>query len=204
MNSLNIASRLILALTLSASLTAQAGEVCDPIDATHCLTDAARNDDHSIREFVYGEAIKYCNSKGMAVPTALDLALYAQNRGAKGVVSTAYPGHAYIERVVQDEVSRMKNLNNFPITTINDHYSDMSFISFYFNSAGYRAPSGDLQEAAIWSSSWYLFADQAYAPYYFIEWSGEFGPGQMIGAASVTPGETLGTSTLAVRCVRQN
>lgn len=95
------------------------------------LTAIIRNADGSIRSMNQYEAIEYCLSQGLRLPTIRELALYAQSREAHGVRESAREGYYLIEST---------NANGKPD-------------SFYYTHRGYLQPKGDLGAVAFWSSS---------------------------------------------------
>jgi hypothetical protein len=97
------------------------------------LTDVARDSNGDIRHMNQASARQYCQDLNLRLPTARELALYAQENGAKGISETwkygYYPVNAY----------------------------DTSLDKFYFNNSSYQRPPNEPQEMMgslnFWSSS---------------------------------------------------
>jgi hypothetical protein len=160
------------------------------------LDDIARNPDKSVRMFEYmtsfgkplpnGDfgAVEYCASQGMHLPSARELAQIASRWctpelagkepcGAAGISETAKDGYVYVPTLSADGKAD----------------------KFYFSSAGYMRPAGDLGENSFWSSSYDWFDVGAYKPSIFFLSGNHGGLGGRLG------GERRPVK-LAVRCVR--
>lgn len=106
--------------------------------------DIARNADGSVRYMNQYDAVSYCASQGIHLPSARELAQLSQSMGAAGVSETAKDGYNLISA---------KN-------------ADGKIDNFYFNYAGYSRPTGDLGNNWLWSSSVNSYgSDYAYGLY---------------------------------------
>ena len=138
----------VLSVTAGISLSsgaARAGEICDTVAACRALqaaldarllmlldnapnlTDVASDTDR-MNQF---DAYWYCQHLGQRLPTARELAIYAQSLGAQGISETAKDGYDLIKG---------SDTTGYP-----DH--------FYFSSKGYHRPAGDTGIRFFWSSS---------------------------------------------------
>jgi hypothetical protein len=96
------------------------------------LTAIARNPDGSVRAMSQYEAERYCLNMGLRLPTARELAHYAQLRGAKGLSASAKNGFILIEE--SDNSGKMDR--------------------FYYSNVGYEQPlEDDSGWQFLWSSS---------------------------------------------------
>jgi hypothetical protein len=95
------------------------------------FTDIVRNTDGSIRYMNQSDAINYCASQGLHLPSIRELAQLSQSMGAAGISQTAKDGYYHV------------NAKN----------ADGKADSFYFRYAGYNRPAGDLGDIWFWSSS---------------------------------------------------
>jgi hypothetical protein len=77
------------------------------------------------------EAEDYCQKRNQRLPTARELANYAQNQGADGISESKKQGYQLVSG--SDSVGNP------------DH--------FYYSNRGYKRPAGDLGNFRIWSSS---------------------------------------------------
>jgi hypothetical protein len=160
---------LVLLALNGAANVAQAAELCNTIDACRALqtevearlavliknsapnlTDIAKNADGSVRHMTQYDADNYCRSQGQRLPTARELALYAQSLGAQGISETAKDGYDLVKG--SDSAGHPDN--------------------FYFSNQGYQPPAGDLGKSWFWSSS--LHPDHSDWPYSLKASEGKF------------------------------
>lgn len=109
----------------------------------------ARYADGRVRHMNQFDAMSYCASRGMHLPSARELAQLAASRGAAGISETAKNGY-------------------YPVSAIN---ADGKVDDFYVSYAGYNSPSGDLGNNWFWSSSVFSFS-----PYEAYVFNGSHGP----------------------------
>lgn len=150
-----------LLLGMPAITAARAGEVCDTVESCRALQarvksrlatlldgiaprliGLARNPDGRARRMDHHGADRYCRDKGQRLPTARELARYAQGLGAQGISAT--PNADFRPVRGSDPAG-----NSDP---------------FHFSLKGYRPPPGDLGEVFLWSSS----VDPVHSDYAYI------------------------------------
>jgi hypothetical protein len=97
------------------------------------LTDIAKNADGSVLHLNQYDADSYCRNQGQRLPTARELALYAQSLGARGVSDTPKVGYELVNG--SDSAGHPDN--------------------FYFCYLGYKMPPGGVENNmnSFWSSS---------------------------------------------------
>ncbi len=93
--------------------------------------EIVRNTDGSINYMTQDQAIKYCESQGQYLPSARELIQLTMKFGATGISETPKDGY-----------SRLKVKN-----------ADGIIDFFYYNSAGYIAPTREFSNLWFWSSS---------------------------------------------------
>lgn len=127
----NIFTLGLLIFILATSLYANTMPVMTPILATGITRYKAQ---------------RICDDKGMRLPTARELALYAQSHGAEGISSYEKEGYYLV---------RGQHTDGFP-----DH--------FYYSPKGFKIPEGEPINAFVWSKSYYHhYTKRSYALYYY-------------------------------------
>ena len=111
--------------------------------------DIVRNNEGSILYMRQADAISYCKSQGQHLPSAREFAQLAQSQGAAGISEKAKPGYYQV------------NATN----------ADGKADTFYFSSAGYNRPAGDLGKYTLWSSS--INSNQGETEFLFFANSGD-------------------------------
>ncbi len=100
---------------------------------TPSFLDFRRKSDGSPMTMDQRRAVQYCAINGAHLPTARELALLAMSFGARGIVDSCG----------SDKECSQERAKN----------ADGTVDTFYFSSAGYQRPAGDLGDYSIWSSS---------------------------------------------------
>lgn len=115
------------------------------------LNPIEKRADGSILLLSQEDAENHCRQQGSRLPTAYELAVYAQSQGAKGIRETQYKDLLSGSKEVIEENSRMRKDGYFPIF----HAIDLNkyVVDFYFNKAGYIPTYKELGHSHIWSSS---------------------------------------------------
>lgn len=103
------------------------------VDQGPIFFPVARDPDGKVKYMNIIEAVQHCENNGSHLPSARELAQFSVNLGAKGIVEVCDAGDDYCQKI------EAKNI---------DGKND----SFYFSSAGYRPPEGDLGKVWFLSS----------------------------------------------------
>lgn len=118
------------------------------------LTEVAKRADGTARLMNLGEADRYCQRQGMRLPTARDLGLFAQSRGAFKLLHTQYPGVSADEdhEEVLTEIHSNRKLRYEPVFA--SGISNPIEVDFYYDlDRAFSGSGGDWGEAHLWSSS---------------------------------------------------
>lgn len=123
------------------------------LSSESALGDIVKNPDGSVRHMNQHDAEKYCLAQGSRLPTAKELAKYAQdNHTAKGIHAKAkHLGLSVDSDAVKAEINQMDRDGYCAIYTKNS--SGQKVVDFYFKNGGYQRPAGELGNYFFWSSS---------------------------------------------------
>ncbi len=127
----------------------------NPPGSTDPVMDAEgilRNADHSPRLMNQYQAGFACRKLGKRLPTAHELAVEMQNRGAKGVRETQFPyDDLDTSAQLSDEYRQMGDEGYKPLRIPSS--GGGTSVAFYFNPTGAQHRTDDLSHSTIWTST---------------------------------------------------
>ena len=131
------------------------------VQAAGSWGEIVRNPDGSVRIMDWQAATQYCTQVHQRLPSAREYAELSISLGAKGIRESAYKGVDYGENEAVFKALKEETKNNqregyslsvIKATSVNETKNSLE-LDFYFCSAGYQRPAGDLGLFGFWSST---------------------------------------------------
>ena len=121
------------------------------------LSPIARNADGTVLVTNQDAALSYCRSQGLHVPSAREWAVIGGTQGAQVMLQPSRPNSSVNDPSVIQEIYWVEE--GFGVGEGHAHgyypiYKDNGFVvDFYYNSLGYRPPSGLMGKYYFWTST---------------------------------------------------